>query len=254
VADEETNSDYGLKYLLGEFRNLFSVDDAIIVPDAGNEDGSMIEIAEKSLLWLEFRVHGKQGHASRPDVAVNAFRSASQLACLLDDAFKSQFDKIDHLFTPASSTFEPTLHRANVPNVNTIPAEDVFCFDCRVLPSYDLGVVLDLAMAQCKQVDKRTGTTTEVTVRARQDAPAPTPPDAPVVRMLQPAIREVYDVNAQTMGIGGQTVASPFREAGLSAAVWMSGMTSAHQVNEACSVPRMVGDSQVFARVFNTEF
>jgi succinyl-diaminopimelate desuccinylase len=254
VADEETNSDCGLRYVLREFRSLFSADDAIIVPDAGSEDGSMIEIAEKSLLWLEFRVHGKQGHASRPDVAVNAFRGASQMACLLDDTLRSQFDKIDHLFTPSCSTFEPTLHQANVPNVNTIPAEDVFCFDCRVLPPYDLDAVLDLAMAQCRQVDRRIGTTTEVKVRARQDAPPATPPDAPVVKMLQPAIQEVYNVKPQTMGIGGQTVASPFREAGLSAAVWMSGMSTAHQVNEVCSVPHMVGDAQVFARVFRTAF
>jgi len=254
VADEETNSTYGLRYILREFQHLFSPEDAFIVPDAGSEDGSMIEIAEKSMLWLEFRVRGKQAHASQPGAGINAFRAASHLVCLMDTNLPAQFDRVDHLFDPPVSTFEPTLHAVNVPNVNTIPAEDVFCFDCRVLPAYDLDTVLDFILAQCRQIDRRLGTTTEVKVRARQDAPPATPPDAPVVRLLAPAIEEVYKVKPRTMGIGGATVAAPFRKVGLSAAVWMSSMGTAHQVNEVCSITHMVGDAKVFARVFRTEF
>jgi len=254
VSDEETNSEYGLRYVLRHHRGMFSAEDAIIVPDAGNESGTMIEVAEKSLLWLEFRVRGRQGHASQPDASVNAFRAASQLVGLLDKGLHERFDRVDHLFQPTRSTFEPTLHKANVPNVNTIPAEDVFCFDCRVLPTYDLDSVYDFVLARCRQIDARLGTTTEVHMRARQDAPPATPPDAPVVKLLTPAVKDVYNVTPQTMGIGGQTVASPFREQGLPAAVWMTTMPSAHQANEVCAIAHMVGDSQVFARVFRTEF
>jgi succinyl-diaminopimelate desuccinylase len=56
VADEETGSRYGLSYILKHHGNIFNPEDLIIVPDAGNEDGTMIEIAEKSMLWMKFTV------------------------------------------------------------------------------------------------------------------------------------------------------------------------------------------------------
>jgi len=250
VSDEETGSERGLRHLLKEHADMFSRRDAILVPDGSSEDSSMIEVAEKSVLWMQFRVIGRQAHGSRPDRAVNAFRAASSLVQLLDEGLHARFDRVDHLFEPPRSTFEPTLHAANVPNVNSIPGEDLFCFDCRVLPSYSLDEVIEFARSKCAQIDRQFGTRTELTVRTRQDAPPATPVDAPVVRMLRPAVEEVYGVKARIMGIGGLTVASPLREAGFHAAVWMSASGTAHQVNEVCSIRQMVGDAKVFARVY----
>jgi succinyl-diaminopimelate desuccinylase len=247
VADEETGSRHGLGHVLDRHRDLFGPADLIVVPDGGDPDGAMIEVAEKSALWLEFRVKGRQAHGSRPDMAVNAFRAGAWLVHLLDDGLRERFSHVDHLFNVPRSTFEPTLHEANVPNVNTIPGEDVFCFDCRVLPSYSLDSVLAYVQAQCRRVDGSHGTTTEVTVRYRQDAPPATSPDAPVVALLKPAIERVYGVKPKTMGIGGLTVASLFREKGFAAAVWMTATDSAHQVNEVCSLRHQVGDARVFA-------
>jgi succinyl-diaminopimelate desuccinylase len=64
VADEETGSRKGIEYVL---RNTvaFRRHDLIVVPDAGNKDGTMIEVAEKGILWLRFKTIGKQTHASR---------------------------------------------------------------------------------------------------------------------------------------------------------------------------------------------
>ena len=42
-------------------------------------DGSEIEIAEKSILWLRFRVRGKQCHASTPQKGINAFEAGAEL-------------------------------------------------------------------------------------------------------------------------------------------------------------------------------
>ena len=66
VADEETGSRYGLGYLLESRRDLFSDGDLIVVPDAGNEQGTMIEVAEKSVLWLRFTVQGTSCHRQHP--------------------------------------------------------------------------------------------------------------------------------------------------------------------------------------------
>ena len=59
VADEETGSQKGLAYLLAHHGELFSARDLIIVPDAGNAAGTLIEIAEKSMLWLRLEIYGK---------------------------------------------------------------------------------------------------------------------------------------------------------------------------------------------------
>ncbi len=134
VADEESGSLYGLDYILRERPELFKPEDLILVPDAGNKDGDHIEVAEKHLVHVRFRVKGKQGHASRPDQCANTLRAAAHLIVELDDALHTTFTEENPFFKPATSTFEPTRKDANVPNVNTIPGEDVFYFDCRILP------------------------------------------------------------------------------------------------------------------------
>jgi succinyl-diaminopimelate desuccinylase len=69
VADEETGSDKGITYVLNQTK-AFSKQDLIIVPDTGNEDGTMIEVSEKSILWLKFTAHGKQAHGSTPEKGI----------------------------------------------------------------------------------------------------------------------------------------------------------------------------------------
>ncbi len=61
----------------------------------------------------------------------------------LDDALHKKFDNQNPFFSPPESTFEPTRKEANVPNVNTIPGEDVFFFDCRVLPDLNVGEIIE---------------------------------------------------------------------------------------------------------------
>ncbi len=250
VAGEETGSAYGLGYLLREHPELFSRDDVILVPDGGNEDGSMIEIVEKSVLWLTFRIKGKQAHGATPHKGRNAFRAAAQLVCALDAGLRERFGAPDELYDPPSSTFEPTMHEKNVPNVNTIPGEEVFCFDCRILPRFDLDEVLDYVRSETKRVDAQVGTQTHLTILNRLDAPPATPSDSPAVNMLKSAVRDVYAVEGRPMGIGGSTVAALFREKGYPAVVWSRTEGTAHQANESCSIANMVGNAKVFAHVF----
>jgi hypothetical protein len=61
-ADEETGNEYGVRYLLEKHKSLFSKDDLIIIPDAGDHKGTMIEVAEKSILWIRLHTRGKQTH------------------------------------------------------------------------------------------------------------------------------------------------------------------------------------------------
>ncbi len=253
VSAEETGSEYGLKRLLDDHDELFSEEDIILVPDGGNDSGTMIEVAEKSLLWLTFTITGEQTHGSTPQLGCNAFRAGIRLAANLDETLSDRFDAEDELYHPATSTFEPTRHERNVPNVNTIPGTETFSFDCRVLPRYELDEVLDCIREEMQRVDGNMGTTTELTVENRLSAAPPTSPDAPVVDMLKQSVETVYDVEAEPMGIGGNTVASHFREKGYPAVVWSRILATAHQANECCRIPNMLGDSKVFANMYLQE-
>jgi succinyl-diaminopimelate desuccinylase len=248
VADEETGNDRGLAYLMREHRGLFSPQDLIIVPDAGSNDGTMIEVAEKSILWLKVTLLGQQGHASRPHKAKNTLRAAAHAIVALDNLHQ-EFPRHNPLFRPPMSTFEPTRKEANVPNINTIPGKNVFYLDCRVLPDYDLAQVTERVRAIAIEAAGKFGVTVDVEpVQTLASAP-PTSPAAPVVKALQQAIRQVYGRDALPQGIGGGTVAAFFRQAGLPAAVWMTANDCAHQPNEFCFLSHLLGDAKVLAHV-----
>jgi succinyl-diaminopimelate desuccinylase len=249
VADEETGSEYGLDYVLKNHPHFFKPEDLIIVPDGGNEEGTMIEVAEKSMLWMKFTILGKQCHASTPEKGKNSLYAAARLIVELA-ALKKQFGAKDDLFKPPVSTFEPTKMEANVPNVNTIPGRDVFHVDCRILPNYKVEEVLAFAGELAKTVAAELDVSIEVEPVYRQDAAAPTRADAPVVEALKKAVRKVKGLEAKPMGIGGGTVAAFFRKAGLPAAVWASESDTPHQPNEYCLISNIMADAKVFASIF----
>jgi succinyl-diaminopimelate desuccinylase len=249
VADEETGSKYGLQYVLTHHKDLFKNNDFIIVPDGGNEEGTMIEVAEKSMLWVRFTVTGKQCHASTPKKGKNSLFGAARLIVALDK-LKGRFNLSDDLFSPSVSTFEATKMEANVPNVNTIPGRNVFYMDCRILPLY----LVDDILVACKEISTEIGEELGLQIDAetahREDAAEPTSPDAPVVKALANAIKKVTGNDAKPMGIGGGTVAAFFRKAGLPAAVWSTISDTAHQPNEYCLISSILTDAKILACLY----
>lgn len=245
VSDEETGNRFGIEYLISQ--GVFGREDLVVVPDAGNPEGTMIEVAEKGILWLRVEVRGRQTHASTPHRGLNAHRIGMELAIQLDRALHAVFQECDPLFDPPCSTFEPTKREPNVENVNTIPGRDALYFDCRVLPRYDLDDVLRLATDLARAFESIYGAEILVGQAARMDAAPPTDPGSEVVRRLTKAIRLARGIDARPQGIGGGTCAAAFRRAGLQAAAWMTTDETAHQPNEYCKVENLVGDAKVFA-------
>lgn len=252
VADEETGSGYGLDYVLANHGHFFRAEDLIVVPDGGNEKGTMIEVAEKSMLWMKFTVLGKQCHGSTPEKGRNSLFAAARLIVELEN-LKKEFGGRDELFKPPVSTFEPTKMEANVPNVNTIPGRDVFYVDCRILPQHDVEQVLGRARDLAESVAGELKVSIEVDPIYRQDATAPTSITAPVVLALKKAVKRVKGLDAVPMGIGGGTVAAFFRRAGLPAAVWSTEPDTPHQPDEYCLISNVIEDAKVFACIFLEE-
>ncbi len=252
VADEEQGSEYGIQWLLAE-RDLFRPDDMVLIPDGGDERGETIEVAEKNLLWLRIITVGKQCHGSRPDQGSNAHLAAAELAVRVHDELPLAFPDHDPLFDPAWSTFEPTKKESNVPNINTIPGEDVFYLDMRVLPRYPLDRILTEIDTLIREIERKRKVSIRRETLQRVESKA-TSPDAPLIRGLSAAISEVYKVQTRPIGIGGGTVGAYLRNRGIDAAVWSRLAESAHQPNEFALIANIIGDAKVMARLMLSGF
>ncbi len=245
VADEEQGSRYGIQHLVK--RGLFKKDDLIVVPDGGNEDGSFIEIAEKSALWFRIRTIGKQTHASIPNKGLNANRIGMEYALAVDKMLHGKYSLKNHYFYPPESTFEPTKKEKNVDAVNIVPGEDSNYFDCRILPDYNLEEILNEIERLAREFEKKTGATIKIEVLQKSEAPKPTDANAKIVTMLKDAIRKTRKVKPKVGGIGGGTCAAFFRRINVPAVVWSTMDETAHQPNEYAKIENIVNDAKVFA-------
>ncbi len=245
VADEEQGSTYGIQHLIAQ--RIFNERDLIVVPDGGSEDGSFIEISEKSAIWFRIRTKGAQTHASRPHKGLNAQRVGMQYALALDKMLHEEYPTRDAYFDPPESTFEPTMKEKNVDAINIVPGEDVTYYDCRILPTYNLDEILDKIHGLAQEHEKKTGAKIQIEIVQKSVAPKPTDPNAKIVLMLQDAIKKVRKVAPKVGGIGGGTCAAFFRKINIPAVVWCTIDEMAHQPNEYAKIQNLVDDAKVYA-------
>ena len=244
ASDEETGSTYGL-HALAE-RGIFSPGDEAIVPDAGSPDGSFVEIAEKSQVWLKFTVEGRQAHASMPQLGINAASVAARLGAELEDTLRRTFDRRDSLFGPPCSTFELTQKFENVESPNILPGKDQFVMDLRILPCYRVDQVMEqIRKIMNKYEASYPGAKITVQFLNRVDAPDATPKTADIVQCLKAALEE-DGVECRLGGIGGGTCAAILRERHIPAVVWSTLDDLAHQPNEYVNINNLVRDTRVY--------
>jgi len=246
VADEETGSDKGIQYLLE--KGIFDPNDLILVPDFSSPKGDEIEIAEKNILWLRIKTTGRQAHGSLPNKAINAHRAGAQLLTRVDKELHSRYAHKNEMFDVPVSSFEPTKKESNVPNINTIPGEDIFYFDCRILPDVPPSEIKKIVRSLADETEKECNVKIEMSVMQEETSP-PTKESSEIVVKLGNAIRNVKALEPRMVGIGGGTCAAYFRQKGFDAPVWTSGDKMAHDSNEYCIIDNLINDSKVFASV-----
>jgi len=244
VADEETGSDYGIKFLMEKY-DLFKKEDFVLVPDSGDKSGAHIEIAEKNILWLKITTLGKQCHASRPDLGINAFTASSELIHELAK-FEKTINDNNSIFDPPGTTITPTKKEANVPNINTLPGEDIFYLDCRILPETGTEKIISGINKVIKKIKKKYKVKIKCEIVQKSSSPA-TSKKSFIVSQLKKAIKEVYDKKSKVIGIGGGTVASFLRKKGIDAVVWSRINETAHMPNEYCNLDHLEGDAIIMA-------
>jgi len=244
VSDEETGSLYGARHLLS-VGGVFGQDDWVLVPDAGNPDGSLLEVAEKGVLWLRVEVVGVQAHGSTPEKGLNANRFGSKLLLEIDGFLHSKYSESDPLFEPPTSTFEPTKREANVPNINTVPGSDVFYFDCRILPKHRVEDVLGDGRRIADDFAAKHGLKCSVSVVSSEEASPPTDPTSEFPSRLAECLYRLRGIRVRPKGIGGGTVAKYFRAKGIPTVVWMTCDDTAHQPDEYVKPSNVLADTAV---------
>jgi len=155
----------------------------------------------------------------------------------------------DPVFDPSISTFEPTKREANVPNVNTVPGQEVIYYDCRILPDYDLDEIKKFVRQISDEIEDRFNVEIKISHPHELPAAPPTPTDAPVVLSLLDAISDIKNVKPEAKGIGGGTVAAFFRRANYNAAVWATQDETLHGPDEYVKIDNILDDAKVFAHV-----
>jgi len=248
VADEETGSTFGLDYIAREHEEIFKKDDLFLVPDFGESTSEMVEVAEKSMFWLKVIVEGKQCHASTPNQGVNTLVPTADFILRIKE-LEEIFDAENPIYDPPRSTFQPTKKEANVENVNTIPGRDVFHIDSRVMPEYDLDVILDKIKEFGSEVEQKYGVSISYDVTMREQAAPSTPEDAEIVQKVIASVKKVYNNNPRPVGVGGGTVAAFLRRKGYNAVVWATLNHCAHQPNEWASIKNTIGDAKVITDI-----
>ena len=93
---------------------------------------------EESLLAQGHRRRANSATAPRPTRAPTPSSRPAISRLRVHELEKTVFNARDPLFQPDRTTLSPTKKEANVPNINTIPGDDVFYFDMRILPRYPI--------------------------------------------------------------------------------------------------------------------
>ena len=253
MADEENGSTYGLAHLLREVPHLFARDDLFLVPDFGSPTAQLIEVAEKASLWLKITCIGRQCHASTPDKGINAFVAAADMVTALNHNLPARFSLINPLFQPATSTFVPSRHDANVQGINILPGRDVFYLDCRLLPKVSEEEVLAAVTEIVTEKARSHKSEAKVEVVQAQHASS-VDAEHPDIALLADAVERVYGQRPKPAGIGGGTVAALLRAQGLPALVFSCIDNSCHAPNEHSSITATKNDSCVFAHLLFNAF
>ena len=190
---------------------------------------------------------GKQTHASLPNKGLNANRVGVQLAVALDQMLHSKYNFEDKFFDEPKSTFEPTKKEKNVDAVNIVPGEDIFYFDCRILPNYNVEDVLADVQKAADELGSKTGAKIEIEIIQKQAAPDVVERNSEVVLLLKKALEMNRGIDVTVWGIGGGTCAAFFRKKGLPAAAWSTIDEVAHQPDEYAKIQNIIDDAKIFA-------
>ena len=240
----------GLDVILKQHPELFKPSDLVVVPDYGNEKGSLIEVSEKRSLWLKITITGEEHHAGYDD-KTNAFEACCLFVSKLDP-IRKQFAFENKHYIPPVSTITPTHCETSCTGLNHVAARFSFYLDIRLMPDCPVAPVIYALQRLARTIEKKENVQFEFEqIEISPDAPV-TPVHAPVIRLLSKAIKTELNVTPQLIGVGGATMVSVIRALGVPVAVWSIQSGSKVKTNESISIKAQIAQTRILARLLYT--
>ncbi len=250
VPDEESGGT-GTKYFIEEVRGR---PDFVII---GEPTGSgKVSIGHKGFVRGVVKVKGKQGHASKPWKAINAFEKA----CFLVSDFLPEYqDSIKRLKTnyPVEEEEErnPTISLggfvySSVKKENVVPGEFIFSFDRRTIPEENLEEVEENLKSFLYSSAETIGVDIEVEIKSAIESS--------FVEENNFIVKFIKDVVERTLGIkpilklnSGRYDLVYYRRVGIPGVVYGPGVKGkSHAINEYNDISEIEKTLKVYTRVF----
>lgn len=242
-ADEEEGSEYGWLHLLENGLRF----DAGLVADGGKMNECIY--GEKGICQIAVESKGKQAHASRPHLGVNAVVALARLIALLSS---HEFNKNHPEFSPATMNIGPisggTKH-------NVVPSFAEVLIDFR-LP---LGVTHDDVIVWIEKNAKRVKAAmpkASFHIRVKKETlPHLTDRKHPIFASFKNAARK-SGVRMRFATMGGNTDAKKMALYGIPAVVHhpADNYATAHMANEYIEVKDLVGGALLYAQTLEEYF
>lgn len=239
---------HGLEHVLHARPELIKPFDLVVVNDYGNNEGSVIEVAEKGLLSVKVTAIGRQAHAAFTHEGVNALHAGAVFIASLS-TLRDHFSKINSLFTPDVSTFTATAPAGSTCAINQIPGQFVFHLDCRYMPGYTEKDVENAIRALADAVEKKCGASFRLETVISTPAVYTDNLASSVITAIGEAVRDELKVQTSLVGIGASTMAAELRTRGMPVAVWANASSLGVAANESISINAQIKSASVFARI-----
>lgn len=221
VSDEEVRMCPGLQKVIRE--KLVAATDAII-PDVG-EEMKKVTVAEKGRLLVQVAANGKEAHASRPQLGINAIDSMAQFLAALS-SHQLRHEPSD-LFPTGPTINAGLIKGGEAPN--QVPAHCEVTLDIRYLPTQKPQDIV----AELEEIAADLDASFTFTIRD-DHVPMMLSQDAPIIA----AIKKHADVTLT--GIGGGTVSKVLVENGIDSVGFSPGdEDAAHVADEWISLSEL---------------
>jgi acetylornithine deacetylase/succinyl-diaminopimelate desuccinylase-like protein len=140
VADEETGSKYGTRYLVEkEYVSPSNVDMAIVGEGSVYKSKIYVRTAVRGLHWFKIISKGKSAHSSRPEEGVNAVLNLCKVLLALNEY---NFNFTPHNLLPNPTIAPGTMIKGGIKE-NVIPELCEAVCDIRVIPGMSSESVLE---------------------------------------------------------------------------------------------------------------
>lgn len=252
VPDEESGG-MGTRYLVEKVK---VKPDYVIIPEPTSH--KMIGVGHKGFARGVITVLGKQGHASRPWSAVNAFEKACELVV---DFLPRYWEVLKQRKTQFPVENDNSAHpsialggyaESSTKKDNTIPGEFYFSFDRRIIPEEDVNAVIKELREHFEEAASRVGVSIRINIKSLIEASA-TPIESPIVQLTAKSIQKCLGIEPILMLNAGRYDLVYYRRIGIEGIAYGPGVRGqAHAINEYTTIDEIKNVLDVYINLLET--